>query len=338
MKLRYLSLCIAIVLTAVVLAGYGAYLKYGVLEPLLSLPGMEMYAEKTVFEFPFLVHSDEVLKFMMDQMLEVPPEDTEPQHTTTRPTQPTDPPPTTSVDPTKPTDTIPVIPPTTGQTQPTEPTKPTQPTEPDDLPSGYPDFYFPQGVDESWFDDVLFIGDSRTVGLKSYARSGNADYFCDVGMSVFNYKDKVLSDNNFTDESLNSLLSSRKYGKIFIHLGLNEIGYPAPSLHAAYKMLVDTVRSKQPDAVIILQGIMSVNQNKANQASYFSPQNIGSFNEKIQSFANGKDILYIDCNVYLADSNGYLYDALTNDGCHPTGSGYRIWKNWLHWAVKQLAI
>jgi lysophospholipase L1-like esterase len=40
----------------------------------------------------------------------------------------------------------------------------------------------------------------------------------------------------------------------------------------------------------------------------------------------------------MADENGYLYNSLTNDGCHPTGSGYRIWKNWLHWAVKQLPI
>lgn len=332
MKLRYLSLCLAIVLSALIVAGYGAYLKYDVLQPLLSMPGMEMYAEKTVFEFPFLVRSDEVLQFMMEQMLDVPPTDTDPPYTTTtRPTEPTNPPTHTTVDPTRPTDTIPTVPTTTSPTEPTQPTVP-------DLPSGYPDFYFPEGVEESWFDDVLFIGDSRTVGLKSYARSGNADYFCDVGMSVFNYKDKSLSDQNFSNETLDSLLSTKKYSKIFIHLGLNEIGYPAPSLHAAYKMLVDFVRGKQPDAVIILQGIMSVNQRKASEASYFSPQSIRSLNNKIQSFANGRDILYIDCNEYLADEDGYLYNNLTNDGCHPTGSGYRIWKNWLHWAVKQLHI
>lgn len=335
MKLRYLSLCVAILLAAIIVAGYGAYLKYGVLQPLLAMPGMEMYAEKTVFEFPFLVRSDEVLMFMMEQMLDVPPTDTDPPYTTTtRPTEPTDPPTHTTTDPMKPTGTIPTAPTTT---QPTEPTKPTQPTIPD-LPSGYPDFYFPEGVEEGWFDDVLFIGDSRTVGLKSYARSGNADYFCDVGMSVFNYRSKVLSDNNFSNQSLESLLSSKSYGKIFIHLGLNEIGYPHASLYSAYKMLVDMVRSKQPNAVIILQGIMSVSQSKANEASYFSPQSIQSLNNKIKSYANGNDILYIDCNEYMADENGYLYNTLTNDGCHPTGSGYRIWKNWLHWAVKQLSM
>ena len=35
-------------------------------------------------------------------------------------------------------------------------------------------------------DDALFIGDSRTVGLMEYAGIDDADYFCTVGMSVYN--------------------------------------------------------------------------------------------------------------------------------------------------------
>ena len=41
------------------------------------------------------------------------------------------------------------------------------------------------GQDESFFDDALFIGDSRMVNVANYARLGNADYFADVGMTVF---------------------------------------------------------------------------------------------------------------------------------------------------------
>ncbi len=38
--------------------------------------------------------------------------------------------------------------------------------------------------------DVLFIGDSRTVGLSEYGDLGNADVFADSGMSVFNLLDR----------------------------------------------------------------------------------------------------------------------------------------------------
>ena len=39
--------------------------------------------------------------------------------------------------------------------------------------------------DESWFDDALFIGESRTAGLKVYGRLGKADYFCGEGLTVY---------------------------------------------------------------------------------------------------------------------------------------------------------
>lgn len=355
MKLRHLSLGIAILVSAAIVAGVGAYLKYGLLKP------YDLYQDKSVFELPFLMHSDEALKFMIEELRNQPPDtqppDTQPEDTlppVTDPgeTNPTDtkPKPTTGptdpgTDSTNPT-TGPITGPTTGPTQP-KPTPPpptttnpppvtTQPTEPDEQPSGYPDFYFPAGVDESWFDDVLFIGDSRTVGLKSYARSGNADYFCDVGATVFNIRTKELSDKRFSTQSLESLLSSKTYGKVFINLGLNEIGYPSATVNSAYKKLIDLVREKQPGAIIILQGVMSVTEKKASQADYFSPQSIKKLNDKIKSHANGEDIFYIDCNVYFADSKGYLYKSLTNDGYHPTGSGYKHWRDWIHWVVGEL--
>ena len=39
-------------------------------------------------------------------------------------------------------------------------------------------------LEESWFDDALFIGDSRTAGLKNYYRLGKADYFTKIGMNI----------------------------------------------------------------------------------------------------------------------------------------------------------
>lgn len=364
MKLRHLILGIAILAGAATVAGVGAYLKYDVLKPL------GLYQEMSIFELPFLMHSDEALKFMVehaDELLTEPddteptwtePEGTDPTHsippvsqlpntqtqpTETRPqtTQTTSP--SNSTPTTVPTPPVTTIPPQTTKptppatTKPTEPPTTTEPTEPD-IPSGYPDFYFPEGVDESWFDDVLFIGDSRTVGLKNYARSGNADYFCDVGSTVFNITTKQLSDKNFSSQTLESLLSSKKYGKVFINLGLNECGYPLKSVKLKYDALVALVREKQPNAIIIVQGVMAVTQKKASQGSYFEPAHLAKLNNNIKANANEEDIFYIDCNVYFTDSNGYLYTSLTNDGYHPTGTGYSIWRSWIHWVVGQLDI
>ena len=71
--------------------------------------------------------------------------------------------------------------------------------------------------------DALFIGDSRTVGLMEYAGIDGADYFCAVGMSVYNIHEKPVSVPNVGKVTLTELLNSKKYGKIYIMIGINEV-------------------------------------------------------------------------------------------------------------------
>ena len=39
--------------------------------------------------------------------------------------------------------------------------------------------------DKSYFDDALFIGDSRTAGLQKYGTLDNADYFASPGLNLY---------------------------------------------------------------------------------------------------------------------------------------------------------
>lgn len=254
---------------------------------------------------------------------------------------------TVAVDPPKPsdpevTDPSDVVTEPSGTVEMTPPTTVPVETEPITIPGPAlhdPNADFSVGaVDPSWFDNVLFIGDSRTVGLRDYARSGNADYFCSVGMSVFNFKSRTASDKNFSDQKLEKLLKSRTYDKIFISLGINECGYPLTTLMNAYTDLVNMVRQNQPDAKIILQGIMSVSRSYAKNGSSFSPSNINKINDEIRGLADGATVFYIDVNEFFADEEGYLIKEVSGDGCHPTGKYYGVWANWIAYAVGQLGI
>jgi lysophospholipase L1-like esterase len=206
--------------------------------------------------------------------------------------------------------------------------------------SKYPGHDFSGGVSDAWFNDVLFIGDSRTVGLRDYARSGNAEYFCSVGLTVFSVlkDDTKASDKNFSKQTLESLLSSKSYGKIFISLGINECGYSTSSLINAYSKLINRVRELQPNAKIILQGIITVTKKYAGSRDYFKPNHINAINERIKGLSNGSTIFYIDANPYFTDSDGYLYTDVTGDGCHFTGKYYREWAKWISFAAGKLGI
>lgn len=221
---------------------------------------------------------------------------------------------------------------TEAPTDPTEPPTTEAPTEP---PTTDP---FANMVDESWYNNVLFIGDSRTSGLRDYARIGNAEYFCSTSLSVFNYEKATAKDTGFANQTLASLLETKTYDKIFLNLGINEAGYPISSLMGSYSRMVDMIRQAQPNAKIILQGIMMVSKDYANGREYFSPANINSINDEIRALADQQTVFYIDINAYFSDDNGYLDSKLSSDGCHLKEDAYKDWLTYISVDVGDLGI
>lgn len=236
-----------------------------------------------------------------------------------------------SGDPTEPS----TEPSTNGTTEPsteptTEPT--TQPTEP---PTTDP---FANMVDESWYDNTLFIGDSRTMGLRDYARIGNAEYFCSLDLSLFSYDYAVAYDTNIDGLTLAQLLAEKTYDKIFVNLGINEAGYPIYSIMEYYNALVTMIHTAQPEATIILQGVLNVSKDYADGLEHFAPTNINAINDEIRALADNQTIYYIDINAYFSDPNGYLESDLSTDGCHLTEEAYKEWVTYISVDVGDLGI
>ena len=186
-----------------------------------------------------------------------------------------------------------------------------------------------QAVEEDYFNNVLFVGDSRTEGLKLYGRLGTADYFANPGMSVFNLFDKVVGDQNFAAQSLSQLLASKEYEAIYLMLGINEVGYPRSSLDKQFAKVVKQIRELQPNAALVLQGNLGVTRNKAAKQDYFSPANINALNEMIAALADEKTIFYLPPATIFSDEEGYLQSDITGDGVHPYAAEYLNWAAWL---------
>ncbi len=193
-------------------------------------------------------------------------------------------------------------------------------------------------VDDSWFDDALFIGDSRTDGLRLYSRISKADYFCNTGLTVFTVLKKSLSDNNFSGKTLSQLLQSKTYGKVLICLGINECGSDLDTIMTAYGNLVNKVRELQPGAKIILQAVMTCGRKKEAQNRCFGPENLYKLNTRIKGLADGVNVFYINSNEVFADSEGYLPDSFSGDGCHLYAKYYPLWVSWIKSAVYNIPV
>jgi lysophospholipase L1-like esterase len=173
--------------------------------------------------------------------------------------------------------------------------------------------------------------------MRDSARLGNADYFCANGANLSTILTTPCKDKNFEEQLLAELLVTKKYDKIIINLGVNDCGIVHSAIMERYDLLLNLIRHHQPDAKIILQGVLMVTEAFLSGTSAYSPSTIASLNSRIKALADGKSIYYIEANPYFTKANGYLYDDLAySDGIHLKNSRY--WADWLSYAVGQLGI
>lgn len=177
--------------------------------------------------------------------------------------------------------------------------------------------------------DALFIGDSRTVGIMEYAGLNEASFFCDTGMSVFNVRKKRVSVPSIGKVTLDELLSDKKYGKIYIMLGINELGYEFKSIVDKYSEFIEFVKNSQPDAAIFLQANLHVSKKRSDSDRVINNAAINKLNAELSKIADNKNIFYLDANVLFDDANGNLDAGKTQDQAHLLGKYYAEWGDWI---------
>ncbi len=177
--------------------------------------------------------------------------------------------------------------------------------------------------------NCLFIGDSRTVGLYEYARIEGADYFATVGMSVYNAEKESVNISGLGKTGLHNLLEKRKYAKIHLMLGVNELGYNRQTTLEKYHGIITKIREVQPEATVYIAANLHVGASRSNRDSVVNNANINSFNSEIAKYADNVKFFYIDVNEIFDDPGGNLASEYTSDGVHIYARYYQNWVNWL---------
>ncbi len=198
--------------------------------------------------------------------------------------------------------------------------------------------YYPlQEVDKSYFEDALFVGDSRTVGLLDYGGMESfTSFLARESTTVYD----LLSDSekmeycpkgkNMSERTLKDLLTKAKFRKIYLSVGVNELGIPDTlDFYKEFRKVVREINKMQPEAIIYIQGIMHVSEYKSKKDPVFNNTAIVQRNQAIATLANGRNIFYIDMNGDLCDKNGNLKEDLTGDGIHLKASACSLWYKFL---------
>lgn len=178
-------------------------------------------------------------------------------------------------------------------------------------------------------ENILFIGDSRTVGLADYANLDGADFFATIGMTVYNIWDTTVSVPKVGKVLLEELLNSKRYDIIFVMLGINELGYAFDQTVERYAQIVRYVQTVQPNGLIILMANIHVTASRSEADEYINNPNINRFNEETSKFADNKTVFYLDANSLFDDKDGNLSVEKSSDNAHLKGVYCAEWGEWL---------
>ena len=188
-------------------------------------------------------------------------------------------------------------------------------------------------VEDDYFADALFIGDSRTVGMYEYGGLEDiSTFYAATGLTVYKLFDSaiVTVPGQKKKITVEEALQSNQFQKIYLMIGINEMGTgTVESFAKKYEEVVNHLRELQPEAIIYIQGIMKVTTARSEQGDYITNEGIEARNEAISLLEDKERIFYLDVNPELCDETGGLKEEYTFDGVHLKAQYIEIWKDFL---------
>ena len=171
-------------------------------------------------------------------------------------------------------------------------------------------------VDNSFFDDAVFIGDSRTEGFMIY-EDVNATSYTHKGLMV----DTIFTSPVITQDgekiTVMEALKNTSFNKVYIMLGINETGWQSSYFFIQkYGEIIDEIKKINPDAVIYVESILPVSEKVSMNHSYIKKAKIDEYNNLIKEMVKEKGVYYLDVSSAVANEAGYLPEDAATDGIH----------------------
>lgn len=189
-------------------------------------------------------------------------------------------------------------------------------------------------VDDSYFDDVVFIGDSLTNGLQLYKSVKNAIIISETGLNIESATNKPLMFNNQSVSVLEAIKQANR-NKIYIMIGANGIGWlDNDYMIKLYSGWLNNIKSELPNSIIYVQSILPItqqlsdaNQNKPNA---LTNDKIEIYNQTLHEMCNKNKFHFLNvAEIFKNENNALPDEASPVDGLHLTSKYYNNWLNYI---------
>ena len=176
---------------------------------------------------------------------------------------------------------------------------------------------------EGYLNNCVFLGDSRTVAMVSYACINDDDALAQIGISHMQFAKNQFTNNAGKQYTLKSYLDSHKKPVVYVSLGVNGMyGIDEEDYEKAYSELVDYIVENAPASEVVLMSIWPVDDN-GRYAKTVQNSLICTYNEFLYGLAKEKDLYFLNINEILTSDEGQIIDEYdAGDGLHYSKTAY----------------
>ncbi|MDR0818719.1 MAG: SGNH/GDSL hydrolase family protein [Oscillospiraceae bacterium] len=187
-------------------------------------------------------------------------------------------------------------------------------------------------VNDFTIDDIIFLGDSTTYGMKAYGvlsggTSTDQVWTPKSGTLTLDHQSyaTIVYPPDGTEITIRDAAEKSAPEVIVITLGVNGVSFMGKdTFKAEYSDLIMGISKASPDTIIILQSIFPVASNYEYLKS-INNEKIIAANSWIEEIADSFKLTFVDAYPKLIGEDGWLPQNLQNgDGLHLTEAGFAI--------------
>ena len=198
-------------------------------------------------------------------------------------------------------------------------------------------------VDDTYFSNTLFIGNSITEGFKEFSGLDTPTYYEGRGMTVESiHRRKIVNADNSPnsdgtgEKTVMDALKERQFDQIYLLFGANELGWVYPDMFIEqYAQLIDDIKALQPNAKICVQSVLPVSAERSETDEVYNNTKIENLNNMIINMSAEKGIPYLNAAEAFKDDTGALPADKTPDGIHLTAAACKEWRMYIKTHVMQ---
>ena len=204
--------------------------------------------------------------------------------------------------------------------------QPTSEPTPEPTPEPSPDMSL---LPSDWFNDAVFLGDSVSMTLDAYNDTsgdlGEPLFLCTRSFSVRNAINTYMTVW-FRGQEWDALNVIPQTGgkKLFIMLGINDIGGGLDQSMADWEVLLGGIRARDHRITIFVQSLLPM--FKDSESPLLNNKIIDEYNQRLKALCVRTGCIYVDVAGYFKDEDGSMRQELTGDYyVHPNNDGAALW-------------